>query len=167
MAESLTNGALAANPDVEMKEEEAAAEVPAPSQEAYARRLYEMLISFQTSLSSIQQAQDSNNPPTSVIPAMLSTQTEHQSTIQPAAPAIATPPAASSANARPGSMPPQPSARPSQPVAHGGPTRQYLNSNVTPHLLEGMKRLAVDEPEKPLLWLSNFLREKSKEFEGS
>ncbi|KAK4499448.1 hypothetical protein PRZ48_009962 [Zasmidium cellare] len=176
MAEQLTNGTAAANnTDVEMKEEDTAAEVPPTqsqtqtSQESYARRLHEMLIGFQTSLSSIQQAQDSNpapSAPTSVNPAMLSNQVEHQSTIQPA-PAIATPPAASSANARPGSMPPQPTARPSQPVAHGGPTRQYLNSNITPHLLEGMKRLAVDEPEKPLLWLSNFLREKSKEVEGS
>lgn len=171
MAEELTNGAAAAsNVDVEMKEEGMAAEVPQDqpqSQETYARRLRDMLIGFQTSLSGIQQAPDSSNPPpASVNPAMLSNQTEHLSTIQPA-PAIATPPAASSANARPGSMPPQPSARPSQPVAHGGPTRQYLNSNITPHLLEGMKRLAVDEPEKPLLWLSQFLREKSKEVEGT
>lgn len=173
MAEQLTNGTAAANnTDIEMKEEEAAPEVPPTqpqTQESYARRLHEMLIGFQTSLSSIQQAQDSNPapPPASVNPAMLSNQVEHQSTIQPPAPTIATPPAASSANARPGSMPPQPSARPSQPVAHGGPTRQYLNSNITPHLLEGMKRLAVDEPEKPLFWLSNFLREKSREVEGS
>jgi COMPASS component SDC1 len=81
--------------------------------------------------------------------------------------AVATPPAASSASAtRPGSMPPQPSAKPDKPVAHGGPTRQYLNQYITPHLLEGMKYIAAYEPEKPLLWLSEFLKERSKEVEG-
>ena len=63
-------------------------------------------------------------------------------------------------------MPPQPPAKPEKPVAHGGPTRQYLNQMVTPHLLEGMKYLAVYEPEKPLSWLSDFLKERSKEVEG-
>jgi len=63
-------------------------------------------------------------------------------------------------------MPPQPAARPEKPVAHGGPTRQYLNSNITPHLLEGMKYLAVYEPEKPLQWLADFLRDRSREVEG-
>lgn len=29
-----------------------------------------------------------------------------------------------------------------------------------------MKHLAVYEPEKPLLWLSEFLKERSKEVEG-
>ena len=81
--------------------------------------------------------------------------------------AVATPPAPSSMSApRPDSMPPQPSTKPDQPVAHGGPTRQYLNQFVTPHLLEGMKHVAAYEPKKPLLWLSEFLRERSKEVEG-
>jgi len=84
---------------------------------------------------------------------------------QPAA--VMTPPAAPSAStARPGSMPPQPVAKPEKPVAHGGPTRQYLNQHVTPHLLEAMKHLAAYEPEKPLMWLSEFLRDRSKEVEG-
>lgn len=39
--------------------------------------------------------------------------------------------------------------------------------NVTPHLLEAMKHLAVYEPEKPLAWLSEFLAEKSREVEGA
>jgi COMPASS component SDC1 len=30
-----------------------------------------------------------------------------------------------------------------------------------------MKYLAVYEPEKPLLWLSEFLKDRSKEIEGS
>jgi COMPASS component SDC1 len=42
----------------------------------------------------------------------------------------------------------------------------YLNQNVTPHILEGMKYLAVYEPEKPLKWLSEFLEKRSKEVEG-
>lgn len=69
---------------------------------------------------------------------------------------------------RPSSIPPPPvTVKPEKPVAHGGPTRQFLNQNVTPHLLEGMKYLAVYEPEKPLLWLSEFLKDRSKEIEGS
>ncbi|KAK3112227.1 hypothetical protein LTR53_011722 [Teratosphaeriaceae sp. CCFEE 6253] len=66
--------------------------------------------------------------------------------------------------ARPNSIPPPPVR--TQPVAHGGPTRQYLNQHLTPHLLEGMKYLAMQEPDKPLLWLSEFLRDRSKEVEG-
>jgi COMPASS component SDC1 len=45
--------------------------------------------------------------------------------------------------------------------------RIYLNQKVTPHLLEGMKYLAVHEPEKPLKWLAEFLQKKSEEIEGS
>jgi len=94
---------------------------------------------------------------------------EHMSTIQPAAPiavaAAATPPV--SATHRPSPIPPPTPVRPDKPVAHGGPTRQYLNQNITPHLLEGMKYLAVYEPDKPLLWLSNFLKERSAEVEGA
>ena len=36
-------------------------------------------------------------------------------------------------------------APPPAPSPHGSPTRVYLNQNVTPHLLEGMKYLAVYE----------------------
>ncbi|KAL1634370.1 hypothetical protein SLS56_002380 [Neofusicoccum ribis] len=54
---------------------------------------------------------------------------------------------------------------PTQPNPHGSATRVYLNQNVTPHLLEGMKRVALLEPEKPLKWLSDFLAEKSREHE--
>ncbi|KAI9710133.1 MAG: hypothetical protein M1820_002935 [Bogoriella megaspora] len=56
---------------------------------------------------------------------------------------------------------------PPAPNPHGSPTRVYLNQNVTPHLLEGMKYLAVYEPEKPLKWLADFLSEKSREIEGA
>ncbi|KAI8635134.1 hypothetical protein F5Y19DRAFT_482412 [Xylariaceae sp. FL1651] len=49
--------------------------------------------------------------------------------------------------------------------AHGAPVRQYLNSKVTAHVLEGMKQLAKDQPKDPLRVLGEFLIERSKEFE--
>jgi COMPASS component SDC1 len=79
------------------------------------------------------------------------------------------PPITVAAAATPTASTPRPpvTVKPEKPVAHGGPARQFLNQNVTPHLLEGMKYLAVYEPEKPLLWLSEFLKDRSKEIEGS
>ncbi|KIW07615.1 uncharacterized protein PV09_01565 [Verruconis gallopava] len=55
---------------------------------------------------------------------------------------------------------------PSQPNPHGSPVRVYLNQKVTPYLLEGMKQLAIEEPEKPLKWLAEYLERKSREVEG-
>ena len=81
---------------------------------------------------------------------------------QPAAP-VPAPVPTPQPSTRPASVAP---SRPAQPVAHGGPTRQYLNQRLTPHLLEGMKYIAMNEPEKPLLWLSEFLKDRSKEVEG-
>jgi len=52
------------------------------------------------------------------------------------------------------------------PTAHGSPARVYLNTKVTPHLLEGVRYLAVHEPEKPLEWLAEYLKKKSEEVEG-
>ncbi|KAI1300308.1 hypothetical protein F5Y03DRAFT_232077 [Xylaria venustula] len=49
--------------------------------------------------------------------------------------------------------------------AHGAPVRQYLNSKVTAHLLEGMKQLAKDRPKDPLRVLGEFLIGRSKELE--
>ncbi|KAH8162377.1 hypothetical protein CIB48_g5882 [Xylaria polymorpha] len=49
--------------------------------------------------------------------------------------------------------------------AHGAHVRQYLNSKVTPHLLDGMKHLAKTQPKDPLRVLGEFLIERSKEFE--
>lgn len=162
MAEPIPNGVAPTSGDVEMKEE-LATEVKTGST---ARAVYEngQLMLSQAPLSSIQQADPTDpNPPPQNQPL---TTAEHLSTIQPAAQSTATPPAPSALSTRPGSLPPQPSAKPEKPVAHGGPTRQYLNHNVTPHLLEGMKYLAVYAPEKPLQWLSDFLRDRSKEVEG-
>lgn len=56
---------------------------------------------------------------------------------------------------------------PLQPIPNGAPARVYLNQMVTPHLLEGMKHLAVYQPEKPLEWLGEYLSMKSREVEGS
>jgi COMPASS component SDC1 len=93
---------------------------------------------------------------------------EHLSTIQPAATGTAAAiPLAPAPTARASAAPPPPPMKTEKPVAHGGPTRQFLNQNITPHLLEGMKYLAVYEPEKPLLWLSEFLKDRSKEVEGA
>ncbi|KAF2151838.1 hypothetical protein K461DRAFT_321993 [Myriangium duriaei CBS 260.36] len=78
------------------------------------------------------------------------------------------PVSATSTPARTSSQPPQGIiAPPEKPAAHGSPTRVYLNQNVTPHLLEGMKYIAAYEPEKPLRWLSEFLAKRSAELEGS
>ncbi|KJX92592.1 dpy-30 domain-containing protein [Zymoseptoria brevis] len=148
MASDLTNGS-APNADIEMKEE-----------------------TLDTSMADLQQDPTDPNPPpqepSSAAP--LPPQTEHLSTLLPA-PSTATPPPAapSTATARPGSIPPNRTnlpELPEKPVAHGGPTRQFLNANLTPHLLEGMKYVAAYEPEKPLMWLSEFLAQRSKEVEG-
>ena len=126
---------------------------------------------MQPTLSAVQPAlTDSIAPPQSTEGAASSANNaEYAPTNQePAAPVTVAAEATPTANTpRPGSIPPPPvTARPDKPVAHGGPTRQFLNQNITPHLLEGMKYLAVYEPEKPLLWLSEFLKDRSKEVEG-
>ncbi|TGZ82412.1 hypothetical protein EX30DRAFT_370526 [Ascodesmis nigricans] len=47
----------------------------------------------------------------------------------------------------------------------GAPARRYLNENVTPALLEGMKMLAREQPKHPLLVLAKFLEERHRELE--
>ncbi|KAK5172014.1 uncharacterized protein LTR77_003651 [Saxophila tyrrhenica] len=115
----------------------------------------------------VEMKEETSTPAASAlhaVPDQPTTTTATDAMLAPAA--AATPPAPSASATRPGSMPPQPVAKPDKPVAHGGPTRQYLNQNVTPHLLEAMKHLAAYEPEKPLLWLSEFLKDRSREVEG-
>ncbi|KAL1594723.1 hypothetical protein SLS59_008773 [Nothophoma quercina] len=77
-----------------------------------------------------------------------------------------TPALAASASSRNSPHPSAPQQAPTQPIPHGSPTRVYLNQHVTPHLLEAMKHLATNEPEKPLKFLSEFLAMKSAEIEG-
>jgi len=66
--------------------------------------------------------------------------------------------------------PPPAASTPAMPVEaqqHGAPTRRYLNTKVTASLLEGMKKLAKEQPEDPLRVLSEFLAQKSRELEGT
>ncbi|MCJ1257248.1 COMPASS (complex proteins associated with Set1p) component [Lignoscripta atroalba] len=56
---------------------------------------------------------------------------------------------------------------PSKAAAHGAPVRRYLNEKVTGVLLEGMKKLAAEQPEDPLKVLGEYLLSRSKELEGS
>ncbi|CCC06197.1 hypothetical protein SMACR_00414 [Sordaria macrospora] len=56
---------------------------------------------------------------------------------------------------------------PTEPTLHGAPVRQYLNTKVTGHLLEGMKMLAKEQPKDPLRALGEFLLQRSKQYEGS
>ncbi|MCJ1458048.1 COMPASS (complex proteins associated with Set1p) component [Mycoblastus sanguinarius] len=56
---------------------------------------------------------------------------------------------------------------PTKAASHGAPARRYLNEKVTGVLLEGMKRLAAEQPEDPLRVLGEFLLQRSREMEGS
>ncbi|KAK2590345.1 COMPASS (complex proteins associated with Set1p) component [Conoideocrella luteorostrata] len=56
---------------------------------------------------------------------------------------------------------------PSEAPAHGDSTRRYLNTKVTGVLLEGMKKLAKDQPNDPLRSLGEYLIQRSKELEGA
>ncbi|KAJ5176511.1 uncharacterized protein N7482_002388 [Penicillium canariense] len=47
----------------------------------------------------------------------------------------------------------------------GAPARVYLNDKIVPHLLEGMKSIARDQPANPLRALGEFLIQKSNEVE--
>ncbi|KAF3034729.1 hypothetical protein E8E11_002556 [Didymella keratinophila] len=108
-------------------------------------------------------------PQTAALPeAHTESQPESQSAPTPAPVSAPTPtPAlAAPASSRNSPHPSGPQQAPTQPIPHGSPTRVYLNQHVTPHLLEAMKHLATNEPEKPLKFLSEFLAMKSAEIEG-
>lgn len=49
----------------------------------------------------------------------------------------------------------------------GSSVRQYLNKNVTPHLLEGLKMMAKSKPEDPLRELGEFLIARSEQLKKS
>ncbi|KAK3208567.1 hypothetical protein GRF29_77g1151832 [Pseudopithomyces chartarum] len=82
------------------------------------------------------------------------------------APLSAPSPVPASTSARNSPHPSGPAQVPVHAMLHGAPARQYLNSHVTPHLLEGMKHLVTLEPEKPLEFLSKYLAQKSLELES-
>ncbi|CAI7657228.1 unnamed protein product [Penicillium bialowiezense] len=48
----------------------------------------------------------------------------------------------------------------------GAPARVYLNEKIVPHLLDGMKSVAREQPANPLRVLGEFLLQKSNELEG-
>ena len=108
-------------------------------------------------------------PQTTTLPeAHTESQPESQSapTAAPVSAPTPTPAPAAPASSRNSPHPSGPQQAPTQPIPHGSPTRVYLNQHVTPHLLEAMKHLATNEPEKPLKFLSEFLAMKSAEIEG-
>ncbi|XPS70851.1 hypothetical protein M3J09_003052 [Ascochyta lentis] len=107
------------------------------------------------------------NPETETTP-LLEVQPEAQPAPTPAPVSAPTPTPAPAApvSSRNSPHPSAPQQAPTQPIPHGSPTRVYLNQHVTPHLLEAMKHLAMNEPEKPLKFLSEFLAMKSAEIEG-
>lgn len=43
----------------------------------------------------------------------------------------------------------------------GSQTRRYLNKNVTPFLLNGMRQIAIDKPDDPLRVLGEYLIQQS------
>ncbi|KAK0272351.1 hypothetical protein LTR35_012934 [Friedmanniomyces endolithicus] len=136
MAESLTNGNVQNGAESSMK----------------------MEIAGDTNMTDIQPAHDPTDPQPPPQPENLQPPVDRLSEMTAATPI-------QPATIRASSIPPPPPVR-TQTVAYGGPTRQFLNQHITPHLLEGMKYLAMQEPDKPLLWLSEFLRDRSKEVEG-
>ncbi|KAI9680962.1 MAG: COMPASS (complex proteins associated with Set1p) component [Trizodia sp. TS-e1964] len=56
-------------------------------------------------------------------------------------------------------------AAPLKALPHGAPARRYLNENVTPVLLEGMKLLAREQPNDPLRVLGEFLLRRQGELD--
>ncbi|KAJ5026565.1 hypothetical protein J3E72DRAFT_418495 [Bipolaris maydis] len=123
-----------------------------------------------------QPPQAEPSPPSQAPPLQQPTTTTQTQPPTPSQTTTTTPsaPAPSAPAAHPATAPassrnsPHPTAQaPTQPIPHGSPTRVYLNQHVTPYLLEAMKHLATQEPEKPLKWLSEFLAKKSAEVEGA
>lgn len=49
----------------------------------------------------------------------------------------------------------------------GSSVRKYLNENLTPHLLEGLKIVGKNKPEDPLYELAQFLLQRSAELKGA
>jgi COMPASS component SDC1 len=96
---------------------------------------------------------------------MLSQVYTHTNKPQPESQPLAAMAPAPRAMAPPGA--PSTVAPPKLPNPHGAQARIYLNKNVTPHLLEGVKHLAMERPEQPLKWLAEFLAKRSEEIEGT
>ncbi|GAB7341409.1 hypothetical protein MBLNU457_7660t1 [Dothideomycetes sp. NU457] len=158
MAENITNGAAAQPADIEMADQQQAGQSNGTVVHD------EAPIAPVTQIVPQAPAEQATAPPTAakIVPdaPVEETTPRPPAQVAPVAQIVSTPPTRNSSQP-PAFLPPE------KPVAHGSPTRVYINQNVTPHLLEGMKYLAAYEPEKPLKWLSEFLARKSAEVEGS
>lgn len=55
--------------------------------------------------------------------------------------------------------------QPIHEIVGGSTVRQYLNKNLTKHVLEGLRDIATTQPDKPLQQLGEFLIQRSKELE--
>ncbi|KAH6689173.1 hypothetical protein F5X68DRAFT_77980 [Plectosphaerella plurivora] len=64
-------------------------------------------------------------------------------------------------------LPEQREPLPDRAAAHGEPARKYLNTKVSEHLLEGMKKLAKEQPNDPLRVLGEFLISRHQELENA
>ncbi|ODV62076.1 Sdc1p ASCRUDRAFT_33017 [Ascoidea rubescens DSM 1968] len=63
-------------------------------------------------------------------------------------------------------IPPEKLANPSK-ITNGAPVRQYLNSNITPYLLQGLRIIAHEKPNNPLKVLGEFLIQKDLEINNN
>ncbi|RLV89956.1 hypothetical protein JA1_004898 [Spathaspora sp. JA1] len=53
--------------------------------------------------------------------------------------------------------------QPMHEIVGGSSVRRYLNEHLTKHLLEGLKEVSQVKPEDPLLYLGEFLLNRSEE----
>lgn len=59
------------------------------------------------------------------------------------------------------------SSAPVHEMVGGSSVRQYLNKNLTKHLLEGLKAVSKEQPSDPLEALAQFLLKRSAELKAS
>lgn len=62
---------------------------------------------------------------------------------------------------------PAPTQFPKTAAPNGAPARRYINERITPHLLDGLKIIAKEQPDDPLRILGEYLLQKSRELEGT
>lgn len=155
VAPAATNGTTNVSVDVEMKEETPANATPLAEPPA--------TTAVDTPGNATPPIASTSTPPPTAVPAGAASASNNNNMARTGSPR---PPGGTTPNAQQQQQQQQQRQElPTQPNPHGSQTRVYLNQNVTPHLLEGMKKLALLEPEKPLKWLSDFLAEKSREYE--
>ncbi|KAI5786454.1 hypothetical protein DFH27DRAFT_259563 [Peziza echinospora] len=106
---------------------------------------------YQAQVSSIPSGQH-HLPPSGQQPSSHTTQSQHQPRPNTPGNVSSTPPTLSASN----QIPPG-----------GAPARQYINENVTPYLLEGMKMLVREQPSDPLKVLGEWLIEQNSRINGN